>query len=225
MTCRLRLKGVHNPMRRCVILGGGGHARVLIDSLLLVGQVELHGILLPDESQWGSDVFGVPVLGGDELLPSLAAQGVDSFVVGLGSVGDSSIRKRLFRYGLDQGLDVLSVCHPKAILSPRARYGRGGQFLPGSIVNAGAVIGENVIINSGAIIEHDCQIGDNVHVATGAHLSGTVIVGAGAHIGTGAVVRQGIEIGENALVGAGAVVVKNVPPDTLVIGVPAHPRE
>lgn len=210
-------------MRRCVILGGGGHARVLMDALLLVGQVELYGILLPDESLWGSDVFSVPVLGGDALLPSLPAQGVDSFVVGLGSIGDSSIRERLFRYGLAQGLEVLSVCHPKAILSLRASYGRGGQFLPGSIVNAGAVIGENVIINSGAIIEHDCRIGDHVHVATGAHLSGTVIVGKGAHIGTGAVVRQGIKIGEDAIVGAGAVVVKNVPPDTLVIGVPARP--
>jgi UDP-perosamine 4-acetyltransferase len=212
-------------MRRCVILGGGGHARVLIDALFLMEQVTLYGILLPDKTLWGSDVFGVPVLGGDELLPSLAAQGVDSFVVGLGSVGDSSLRQRLFRYGLEQGLDVLSVCHPNAVLSPRASYWRGGQFLPGSIVNAGAVIGENVIINSGAIIEHDCLIGDHVHVATGAHLSGTVQVGEGAHIGTGAVVRQGITIGKNAIVGAGAVVVKDVPPDTLVIGVPARPRQ
>jgi len=211
-------------MRRCVILGGGGHARVLIDSLLLTEQVELHGILLPDESLWGSDVFAVPVLGGDELLPGLVEQGVDSFVVGLGSIGNNSLRQRLFHYGLEQGLDILSVCHPRAVLSPRACYGRGGQFLPGCIVNAGAVIGENVIINSGAIIEHDCQIGDHAHVATGAHLSGTVIVGEGAHIGTGAVVRQGIKIGQNALVGAGAVVVKDVPPDTLVIGVPARPR-
>ncbi|MDX9864929.1 MAG: acetyltransferase [Anaerolineaceae bacterium] len=219
------MKGARNPMRRCVILGGGGHARVLIDAILLVGQVELHGILLPDESLWGSDVFGVPVLGGDALLSSLVAQGVDSFVVGLGSVGDSSIREKLYHYGLDLGLDVLSVCHPAAILSPRARYGRGGQFLPGSIVNAGAVIGENVIVNSGAIVEHDCQIGDHVHIATGAHLSGTVQIGEGAHIGTGAIVRQGIKIGTNALVGAGAVVVKDVPPDTLVTGVPAHPRQ
>ena len=212
-------------MRRCVILGGGGHARVLIDALLLIGQTVLHGILLPDESLWGTDVFGVPVLGGDELLPGLAEQGVDSFVVGLGSVGDSRLRQKLYQYGLAQGLDVLSVCHPKAILSPRARYGRGSQFLPGCIVNAGAEIGENVIINSGAIIEHDCQIGDHVHVATGAHLSGTVLVGAGAHIGTGAVVRQGITIGKNAIVGAGAVVVKNVPPDIVVTGVPARPRQ
>lgn len=212
-------------MRRCVILGGGGHARVLIDSLLLMGQVELYGILLPDETLWGSDVFGVPVLGGDELLPGLTAQGVDSFVVGLGSVGDSSLRQRLFRNGLAQGLEVLSVCHPTAVLSPRACYGRGGQFLPGCIVNAGAVIGENVIINSGAIVEHDCQIGDHVHVATGAHLSGTVMVGPGAHIGTGAVVRQGITIGKNAIVGAGAVVVKDVLPDILVTGVPARPRQ
>jgi len=83
-------------------------------------------------------------------------------------------------------------------------------------------LGVNVIINSGAVVEHDCVVGDHVHVATGAHLAGAVRIGAGAHIGIGATVKQGIAIGANAVVGAGAVVVKDVLPDTLVVGVPAR---
>lgn len=207
---------------KCVILGGGGHARVLIDALLQSGQVELLGVLVPDASRWGTQILGVPVLGGDDLLPRLAQADLTHFVVGLGSVGNSLFRQHLFQYGLAQGLQVLSVRHPSAMVSSHAVLGRGSQFLPGCIVNAGAVIGENVIINSGAIVEHDCRISAHVHVATGACLSGTVHVEEGAHIGVGAVVRQGIQIGPQAIIGAGAVVVRDVPAGTTVVGNPAR---
>jgi acetyltransferase-like isoleucine patch superfamily enzyme len=79
-----------------------------------------------------------------------------------------------------------------------------------------------VIVNSGAIVEHDCELDDFVHIATGARLAGRTRVGTGAHVGAGATVREGITIGEGALVGAGAVVVADVPPWTVVVGVPAH---
>jgi UDP-perosamine 4-acetyltransferase len=223
MTFHPRTCGVSDHLPRCVILGGGGHARVLIDALQQTADVIVHAILVPDESLWGGHIFGVPVLGDDSLLPGLREQGVDSFVVGLGSVGDHRPRQRLFQYGLALGFQVLTVRHPTAILSPHVQWGCGCQFLPGCIVNAGAVLGENVIINTGAIVEHDCRIGDHAHLATGARLSGTVQVGKGAHIGSGATVRQGITIGEHAIVGAGAVVVANVPPGVTVVGVPARP--
>jgi acetyltransferase-like isoleucine patch superfamily enzyme len=90
------------------------------------------------------------------------------------------------------------------------------------MVNAGAALGVNVIINTGAIVEHDCVVGDHVHIATGSRLCSTVHIGTGAHIGAGAIVRQLITIGEEAIVGAGAVVVKDVEPWTVVVGVPAR---
>jgi len=208
---------------RCVILGGGGHARVLIDCIRESGLAEIEGALDADSSLRGQKISDVPILGGDELLGGLAAGGVTHFVVGLGGVGDNGPRRRLFELGCSCRLIPLTVRHPSAIVSRWASIGPGCQLLPGTIVNAGAALGKNVIVNSGAIVEHDCIVGDHVHIATGARLASTVRVGAGAHVGAAATVRQCIRIGEGAIVGAGAVVVKDVDPGVVVAGVPARP--
>ncbi|HUP32555.1 MAG TPA: NeuD/PglB/VioB family sugar acetyltransferase [Gaiellaceae bacterium] len=207
----------------CVVLGGGGHARVLIDLMREAGLGEPHGVLDADPSRWGGELDGVAILGGDELLPQLRAQGVSSFAVGLGSVGDSGPRRRLFSLALGHGLEPMMLRHPTAVCSAGATVGPGCQLLPAAIVNAGASLGANVIVNSGAIVEHDCVVGDHVHVASGARLASSVHVGTGAHVGIGAVVLQCISIGEAAVVGAGAVVVRDVPPATTVVGAPAKP--
>ena len=207
---------------RHVILGGGGHAKVLVDALLACGPVQHCGILDRDQSLWGTDLLGVPVLGGDDLLPELVRRGVTHFIVGLGGVGDNRPRRRLFELGLEHGLTPLTLRHPAAICSPFATIGVGSVVYPAAVVNAGAVVGVNVIVNTGAIIEHDCVIGDHVHVATGAGIASTVKVEAEAHIGAGATLRQRITVGEGAIVGAGAVVVKDVEPWTVVVGVPAR---
>lgn len=207
----------------CVILGGGGHAQVLIDSIHLSGMRWPQAILDADQSRWGQMILGVPILGGDELLPELVRRGFTCFAVGLGGIGDNRPRQRLFELGLFYHLEPLTIIHPAAIRSQWAEIGPGSQIFPGSIINAGARLGQNVIINSGAIVEHDCSLSDHVHVATGARLASTVQVGRGAHIGAGATVKQCLIIGEGAIVGAGATVIKDVPAHTVVVGVPARP--
>lgn len=203
----------------CIILGGGGHAQMLIEILTLI-KIPILGILEQNRELWGKTSQGVPVLGGDDLLPELQP---NWFAIGLGGTGNNLPRQRLFEYALSHGFQPLTLIHPSAIVSQLAQIGHGCQLLPGCIVNAGAVLGENVIVNSGAIVEHDCRIQGHVHVATGARLASTVFVGAGTHIGAGAIVRQCIKIGDYALVAAGAVVVKDVPAGTAVAGVPAKP--
>lgn len=207
----------------CIILGGGGHAAVVLDALEASSPGYRLGILDPDETKWDQEVFGVPVLGGDERLPELIEKGAKRFVVGLGGTGDNRPRKRLFEMGLVQGLRPLTVIHPSAVCSRWAEVGAGSVILPGAVVNARAFLGVNVIVNSGAVVEHDCRIGDHVHVATGARLAASVRVEACAHLGVGSVVRQGVVIGERAVVGAGAAVVRDVAAGVTVIGIPARP--
>ena len=209
-----------NPI--CVILGGGGHAQVLIDSLQTSGLGIPYAILDPQRSRWGQNLLGVPILGDDNLLSELVHRGVNCFVVGLGSTGDNGPRQRLFELGLSFNLEPLTIVHPTAICSRWAKVGPGSQLFPGSIINAGATLGANVIVNSGAIVEHDCILSDHVHIATGARLASTVYVCEGSHIGVGASVCQNIQIGRNAVVGAGAVVVEDVLDNVIVAGVPAR---
>lgn len=217
------MHSVSTSQLRCVVLGGGGHARVLIDCLQLGSDVLPIAILDSDSSMLGRNIFGVPIRGGDDSLQGLIDEGVNSFLVGLGSSGNNGPRQRLYELGSSFRLTPVSVIHPSAIYSSLAKFGPGFQLLPGAIINTGTVIQANVIVNTGAIVEHDCMIGDHVHIASGARLSGNVRVGALAHIGSGATLREGLVIGEGAIIGAGSVVVKDVPARTLVVGVPAKP--
>lgn len=207
----------------CVMFGAGGHARVLMECLKESGQADVRALLDADRSLWRTTVSGIPVLGGDAFITKMARRGMTHFVVGIGAIRSSALRQRLFQAGVSAKLTPLTVKHPTSVCSERARVGAGSQLLPGSIVNAGAILGRNVIVNTGAIVEHDCRISDHVHIATGANLAGGVTVGEGAFVGAGATVRQGIRIGVAAVVGAGAVVIEDVPNRTVVAGVPARP--
>lgn len=204
----------------CVVFGGGGHARVLIDALLASGAGRPAAVLDRDRALHGGSLLGVPVIGGDDAkLP----KAITHFVVGLGSTGDAAARRRVYEAALARGLKPLTVVHPAAVVSRFARLGPGCAVFAGAVVNAGASLGANAIVNTGAIVEHDCVIGDHAHIATGARLAGGVTVGTGAHVGVGACARQGARIGAGAVIGAGAAVVADIPARATAVGVPAKP--
>jgi sugar O-acyltransferase (sialic acid O-acetyltransferase NeuD family) len=203
-------------------IGAGGHAKVVIEILRLHETLEISGLLDIDPGLWGTKQLGIPVLGSDDLLPSLFESGIRRAFIGVGSIGKNDIRKRLYERAHQLGFQITPCMHPSSVVSPSAVMGEGFIIMAGAIVNSAARIGANVIVNTGAIVEHDCILEDHCHIAPGAQLGSTVLVGEGAHIGIGASVRQGIRIGQNAIVGAGAVVVSDVPENTVVVGVPAR---
>lgn len=206
-------------------LGAGGHAKVVIEILQLIGNYELVGLLDPIQELWDIEVLGVPVLGADDLLAELYDQGVRWAFIGLGTVGNSQSRVKLYERICQQGFRLVQAIHPQAIISPSVQMGDGPTVMAGSVINAKAVLGNDVIINTGAIVEHDCLLGDHVHIATGAQLAGGVKIGDCTHIGMGASIRQGITIGSGVVVGAGAVVVKDVASNSIIAGVPAGPLQ
>jgi UDP-perosamine 4-acetyltransferase len=203
-----------------IVIGAGGHAKVLVDALLLSG-VRILGLLDRDPAMAGRDVLGVPVLGGEDKL-SLHAPGQTLLVNAVGSVDSMQARKTVYDRLCGQGYGFAPVVHPQAVVSKFAVIQPGAQILAGAVVGPGAVIGENAIINTRASVDHDCRIGAHVHVAPGATLSGGVVVGESSHVGTGASVIQGIRIGRGCLVAAGAVVVRDVPDGAKVWGTPAR---
>jgi UDP-perosamine 4-acetyltransferase len=203
-------------------LGAGGHAKVVIEILRAGSSAELVGLLDPRPDLWGTEVLGVPVLGGDELLPSQYDAGVTHVFIGLGGADRTDHRRRLYEKAVAAGFSPVAAVHPSAVVSSSALIGSGPTIGATAVVNADARLGDDVIVNTGAIVEHDCVLGDHVHVASGARLASGVVVSDGAHVGLGASVRQGITIGPEAVVGAGAVVVRDVPAGTVVAGVPAR---
>jgi len=203
-------------------IGAGGHARVVMEVLILDGRYEIRGLLDSNPTLKGASMDNVRVLGDDSLIFGLRDEGLRYFFVGLGSVGDCRPRARLYKLAVDAGLKPVTTIHPDAVMSASAKINQGATIMAGAIINSYAILGENVIVNTGAIVEHDCVVQSHVHIASRAVLASGVHVGEMTHIGAGAIIRQGIEVGEGVTVGAGAVVVKDVAPWTVVTGVPAH---
>ena len=208
--------------RKVVLLGAGGHAKVVIEILRMNGDCEIVGLLNRDVATRSLD--GISVLGDDSMLPQLRSEGVAHFLVTVGSIGHATPRRSLYEYARSLGMTAHSAIHPQTVISPSAKIGPGATITAGAVISTGAVLGENVIVNTGAIVEHDCAVADHAHVSTGARLCGGVHVGVECHIGAGATVRQQVSIGERAVVGAGAVVIRDVADGTTVTGVPARER-
>lgn len=203
-----------------IILGAGGHAKVLIDALRL-RSVEVLGVTDADPGKKGQLLLGVSVIGGDEEIMKYPSETI-RLVNGLGSVGVGSNRGRLFEHFKSDGYQFANVIHPSAIIAPDVILSEAVQVMAGAIIQTGSHIGKNVIINTRAAVDHDCHVGDHAHISPGVTFSGGVLVGENTHVGTGATVIENIRIGCNCLVAAGAVVVRNVPDGAKVAGVPAR---
>jgi len=202
-----------------LILGGGGHAKVIIDCLRYY-KCNIIGITDPDKDKHTTVLMGAKVIGSDEVALNYHPDEV-FLINGLGSVSKSDKRKELFKHFKDKGYYFSQVIHPSAVLSPVIKFGEGLQVMAGVIIQPGCHFGENTIINTNTSIDHDCQIGANVHIAPGVTLSGNVFIEDDVHIGSGATLVQGVHIGHGSTVGAGSLVLNNVPPDVKALGVPA----
>ena len=206
--------------RPIIILGAGGHTKVLIDTLQ-TQLVNLLGITDPDPNKFGQNILGVPVIGDDDSISKYNNKSI-FLVNGIGIIDNSNIRCQVFHCFNKRGYSFISVVHDSAIISPNTELSEGVQIMAGAVIQPSCIIGVNSIINSGARIDHDTVIGSHVHVAPGVTISGGVIIGDGALIGAGATIIQGIKIGTHTIVAAGAVVIKDVPDKVTVMGVPAR---
>jgi UDP-perosamine 4-acetyltransferase len=205
-------------MNRLVILGSGGHAKVIIDIFMDAGSFEIVGCTSGDPADAGTSVLGIPVIGDDSALPNLFASGVRKAFV---AIGDNRLRQKLTRAAGMLGFELVSAVSPRAVISRRAKVGAGVAVMPGAVINVCSEIGDGAIVNTGATIDHDCRLGQHVHIAPGVNLAGCVTVGEGAFLGTGSRLIPGVSVGPWAVVGAGAVVIKDLPGCVTAVGVPA----
>ncbi len=192
------------------LYGAGGHAKVILDILQAQG---IRVDCVCDDNSAGTEFCGLPIFRGTDVSAGAA----------IVSIGKNDIRRKIVEILKSRGnVSFATAIHPSAITSPSVKIGAGTVVMPGALINAGTEIGEHAIVNTGASIDHDCKIGDFVHVAPHATLCGNVSIGNSAWIGAGVTIIQGVSVGENAFVGAGAVVIKDVPANTVVVGVPAR---
>ncbi len=201
-------------MKSILLIGGGGHCRACIDVIETEGRFQIKGIIQP-RSDGAEPVLGYPVLGDDADLPDLLADTSHALIT-VGQIRSPAVRTRLFGLLKELNASMPVVVSPNAYVSRHALVEEGTLVMHGAIINAGARVGVNGIVNSQALIEHDAVIGNHCHISTGARVNGGVIIEAGCFIGSGTVLREGVRIGANTVVGAGCVVTHDVASNALL---------
>jgi UDP-perosamine 4-acetyltransferase len=204
-----------------LIVGAGGHGKVVLDILRAGGTYKPVGFVDADPSRAGTTVGGLPVFGPINLLPKLRQQHrhLKHAIV---AIGDNRARTSTAPRLVEAGLTLINAIHPTAVVSASATLGRNVVVAAQAVVCAEAIVADSVIVNTAAVVEHECEVGEAAHVAPTAALAGRVRVGRGAFVGLGAKVIQCLSVGEFATVGAGAVVIADVPARATVVGVPAR---
>jgi sugar O-acyltransferase (sialic acid O-acetyltransferase NeuD family) len=211
------MKAAFNDDFSLVMLGAGGHAKVML-SLASAAGLNVSGVCDPELAQQGSAEWrGIKVLGGDEALEALDPATV-GLVNGIGQLVGSTARRRVFERLMTQGFRFPALVHPAAWVDSSAVLNDGVQVMAGAVIQADTSVGANSIINTGASVDHDCYVGAHVHVAPGATLCGSVRVHDRAFIASGATVIQGLTVGEDAVVGAGAVLVRDLAARLILLG-------
>jgi UDP-perosamine 4-acetyltransferase len=201
-----------------LIVGAGSHGRVIAGALTAAGRSVLG--FLDATHPPGTSIDGCPVLGDDDALSRYPADSVE-LAIGIGVLPK---RQQMFDWFRMQGYRVVQVLHPSVVITGPVTIGEGSQLQAGVIVQPGASIGDNVLVNTRVSIDHECVLAHHAVVSPGAVLCGNVTIGESATIGPGATVVRGCSVGARSVIGAGAVVVADVPPDVMVYGVPARVR-
>ncbi|MBR2335317.1 MAG: acetyltransferase [Clostridia bacterium] len=201
---------------KVIIIGAGGHAKVVADTVRKNGD-EVIGFLDDKCDKRGEGFCHSTILGAVSEYGRFADEA--SFIV---AVGDGLARKRISE---TVNAKWYTAIHPSAIIADGVKIGEGSFVSAGAIVNPDTEVGKHTIINTGSIVEHDCKIGDFTHIAPSATVCGGTSVGELCWIGAGATVINGITVCNGVTVGAGATVVKNVTERGIYVGVPAGKLE
>jgi len=205
-----------HSLRPTVLLGAGGHARVVLALARTLGQPIL-GVCDPTLKVDGSAHWeGLTVLGGDETLSQFRPDEVD-LLLGVGQLVRSNLRANLYYLWSSRGYSFPTLIHPAAWVASDAVLGDGVQIMAGAIIQPGCFLGSNTIINTRATVDHDCQIGADTHIAPGAVLCGGVRIGARTFIGAGTVIIQRVSVGSDAVVGAGVTLKRDLPAKALIL--------
>jgi acetyltransferase EpsM len=209
--------------RELVVIGGGEHARVLIEAALSRPE-HWHVLGFADPLPCEDTVLrlGVPHLGDDD--EALRRHPGAAFIVAVGEIGPSVIRRRIVERYRSAGAAFASVVHAGAQISTTAVIGEGAAIFAGAVVNSGARIGDHTVVNTGAVIEHDVVLGPFAQVGPRSAVGGGASIGDGAYLGLGSLVRDHVRVGADAFVGLGAAVVADVEAGARVMGVPARQR-
>lgn len=198
------------------VLGGGGHAKSVIDTARSGGNYQVVGVLDDMPGSLGTEVGGVRVRG------PITTEAIKDLGVGVAviAIGNNETRCHIAKR-VDGMVAWATLVHSTAYVAPDVLLGHGTVVCAGAVVQPASVVGSHVIANTSCSIGHDCVVGDFVHVAPGTNLAGGTRIDTGAFMGIGSCVVPMGSVGAWTTVGAGGVVVGDIPDGVTAVGIPA----
>lgn len=206
-------------MRDIVLLGCGGHAKSVVDTIESKNQYNIKGFIAP--MRIGEVIYkNYKIIGTDDDLAEIFYEGIKYAFVCVGFIGNSNLRQVLYKTLKKIGYSIPNIIDKSAVIASDVVIEEGVFIGKNAVVNSNTFIKKMSIINTGAIIEHDNFVNEFSHISVGSILCGNVKIGENTFVGAGATVIQEIEIGDNCIIGAGSVICNSVPSNNLVVGVP-----
>lgn len=194
------------------IIGCGGYGREVAEEFVHSFKGAIPFFLTDEKELWETNINGLTVQGNIESVPP------GNFIV---AVGNPTLKRELVNRALEFGHTPFTVISRKAMINSHNEIGLGVSICGCTSITCNTQIGSYSNINLNCTVGHDAIIGQFCNLSPGVHVSGKVEIGDMCDIGTGAVILPGISIGANSIIGAGAVVTKNIPPNSVAVGIPA----
>jgi sugar O-acyltransferase (sialic acid O-acetyltransferase NeuD family) len=196
--------------KKIFIVGAGGHAKVIFDSLLDQGE-KVTGFCVRDRRKsLGSMWDQLEVIEDSDLIKATDTRDYIRLVNGVGFTPRSNLHFNLLNKFLSEGFLFLSVRHRSAVISKSAVCGQGSQVMAGAVLQASAKVGVHSILNTKSSLDHDSVVGAFSHIAPGATICGECKIGDRVFVGAGSVIGPGVNIGDGAVIGAQSVILNNV---------------
>ncbi len=204
-------------MKPIILIGGGGHCKSVIEAAESAG-FQILGVLdMPEDV--GKEILSTTVIGTDDDIPSYVDKA--EFVITVGFIKNPATRIKLYNRVKEAGGNLATIIASTAHVSKYAEIGEGTVVMHQAFVNAGAKIGNNVILNTFSNVEHDAIIGDQCHISTGVMVNGDCKVGNNVFVGSQSVLANGITIDDDIIIGAGSFVRKSLKTKGIYSGNPA----
>ena len=200
-----------------ILIGGGGHCKSVIEAAESAGYQILGVLDMPEDV--GKEILSTKVIGTDGDIPSYVDKA--EFVITVGFIKNPTTRIKLYNRVKEAGGKLATIIASTAHVSKYAEIGEGTVVMHQAFVNAGAKIGNNVILNTFSNVEHDAIIGDQCHISTGVMVNGDCKVGNNVFIGSQSVLANGISIDDDIILGAGSFARKSLKTKGIYSGNPA----
>lgn len=207
---------------KVIIVGDGGHAKIVIDILREMNQYDLLGVTSKQTNK--SEFYGLPVLGNDEILDHYSEKGIKNIALGIGGFKNNELRTLIYKKLFKKGFNIINAIHPKSVIAKSVIIGKGVVVFAGVILNPEVKLGNNVIVATGSTIDHETIIEDHCLISAGVTIGANNRIGQGTLCALGSKVISAVTIGEKSLIAAGAVVVSDLPSNSIVFGIPAKEK-